>query len=191
MQIEINPKNILNLENVFKVLYNLHPIALDFLLFIALDEIEDLDNLPLERREIFNYIERTNILNRKKPVNDDYENVEYDSYVENDDDKIENFNYLLQFLQIKTNEYIPIKFYIEVEDLEIGKKLQELIRVMEISKIPENYYDNKREVDYEACFSKGYNYSLTKNRQRKITNFFRKYDFETLNKILILYNLNI
>ena len=26
MQIEINPKNILNLENVFKVLYKLHPI---------------------------------------------------------------------------------------------------------------------------------------------------------------------
>ena len=181
MRIEINPKNILNLENVFKVLYKIHPIVLDFLLYIALDEIEDLDNLPLERID--------NILNRKEPVNDDYENVEDDSYLENDGDKIENFIYLLQFLYCKTNEYIPIKFYIEVDDLEKGKKIKELIRVMEISKIPEIYYDNKREVDYEACFSKGYNYSLTKNRQRKLINFFRKFDFETLNKILILYNL--
>ena len=178
MLIEINPKNILNLENVFKVFYKLHPIVLDFLLYLALDELEKLD-LDLD----FD-LDLGNILKRKKPVNDDYENVEEDSYLEHDNDKIESFNYYLQFFYCKTNEYIPIKFYIEVDDLEKVKKIKDLIRVMEISKDPENYYDSKREVDYEACFSKGYKYSLTNNGRNKMMNLFRKFDFVTLIKII-------
>ena len=197
MRIEINPKNILNVENVFKVLYKLHPLALDFLLFIALDEIEDIDKLPLERREIFKVIQKGNIFTKRKipiiPIkpkyNKDEEELEYDAYQEKTQDMIDSFNYLLKFLQINTSEYIPIKFYIEVEDIEIGKKLQALIRVMEISKDPENYYDEKREVDYYACFSKGYNYSLTSNRNRKMYNFFNKCNLQSLYNILRLYNL--
>ena len=56
MRIEINPRSLLNLENICEVLYKLHPSVLDFLIDMErnlggiLGKI-DSNNLSLEERE--------------------------------------------------------------------------------------------------------------------------------------------
>ena len=58
MKIEINPKSLLNLENICEVLYKLHPYVLDELLKMernfggVLGKV-NLLNLSLEEREFF------------------------------------------------------------------------------------------------------------------------------------------
>ena len=56
MLIEINPRSLLNLENICEVLYKLHPSVLDFLISMerSLGKILgyiDLDNLSMEERD--------------------------------------------------------------------------------------------------------------------------------------------
>ena len=58
MRIEINPRSLLNLENICEALYKLHPSVLDYLVEMerSLGKVLgfiDMDNPSLEEKRIF------------------------------------------------------------------------------------------------------------------------------------------
>ena len=213
MKIEINPRSLLNLENICEVLYKLHPSVLDYLVDMertlgSILGLNDSNNLSLEQREkIINIGECMKDYELQKLDKDDFEDElqkldkddseddeDYNfkkmiNMIHGDGDNYENifrFNKLLKYLQLDTYEYIPIKIYVEVEDPVIGKKVRELVRALEKTKAPEQFYLNKRELDYHAYFSEGYNNLLmTEEQQKKYDDLFSKYDPEELEKLLI------
>ena len=95
------------------------------------------------------------------------------------------FNRLLKHLQLDTYEYIPIKISVEVEDPVIGKTVRELVRALEKTKTPEQFYLNERELDYDAYFAEGYNLTMNEEQEKKKDDLFSKNDPEELKKLLI------
>ena len=95
------------------------------------------------------------------------------------------FHDLRKYIQLDTDEYIPIKISIEVEDPVIGKKVRELVRALEKTRAPEQFFLNKKEMDEDAYFAEGY--GLTKNEEQKkqFDEFFYRQDVEGLKKLLI------
>ena len=202
MQIDINPRSLLNLENICEVLYKLHPSVLDYLVDMertlgSILGFNEPKNLSSEKRELLN-----NLLVYDSEYHDsEYDNPEYDDSeydelfksleIPKDSNykrlkNIDRFQELLKYLKLDTYEYIPIKIYIEVEDPVIGKKVRELVRALEKTKAPEQFYLNKRELDYHAYFSEGYNNLLmTEEQKKKYDDLFSKYDPEELEKLLI------
>ena len=213
MHIELNPRSLLSLENICEVLYKLHPSVLDYLVDMertlgSILGLNDSNNLSLEQREkIINIGECMKDYELQKLDKDDFEDElqkldkddseddeDYNfkkmiNMIHGDGDYYENifrFNKLLKYLQLDTYEYIPIKIYVEVEDPVIGKKVRELVRALEKTKAPEQFYLNKRELDYHAYFSEGYNNLLmTEEQKKKYDDLFSKYDPEELEKLLI------
>ena len=201
MQIEINPRSLLNLENICEVLYKLHPSVLDYLVDMertlgSILGFNEPKNLSLEKRELLN-----NLLVYDSEYHDseydspEYDDSEYDELfksleIPKDSNyerlkNIDRFQELLKYLKLDTYEY-TIKIYIEVEDPVIGKKVRELVRALEKTKAPEQFYLNKRELDYHAYFSEGYNNLLmTEEQKKKYDDLFSKYDPEELEKLLI------
>ena len=210
MKIEINPRSLLNLENICEVLYKLHPKVLYELVGMqrsigSILGMNDMNDLSLEQREkIINNgkdmkhfkIEKDNFEDELQKLDkddseddEDYNFKKMINMIHGDGDYYENifrFNKLLKYLQLDTYEYIPIKIYVEVEDPVIGKKVRELVRALEKTKAPEQFYLNKRELDYHAYFSEGYNNLLmTEEQKKKYDDLFSKYDPEELEKLLI------
>ena len=201
MQIEINPRSLLNLENICEVLYKLHPSVLDYLVDMertlgSILGFNEPKNLSLEKRELLN-----NLLVYDSEYHDseydspEYDDSEYDELfksleIPKDSNyerlkNIDRFQELLKYLKLDTYEY-TITIYIEVEDPVIGKKVRELVRALEKTKAPEQFYLNKRELDYHAYFSEGYNNLLmTEEQKKKYDDLFSKYDPEELEKLLI------
>ena len=201
MQIEINPRSLLNLENICEVLYKLHPSVLDYLVDMertlgSILGFKEPKNLSLEKRELLN-----NLLVYDSEYHDseydspEYDDSEYDEWfksleIPKDSNyerlkNIDRFQELLKYLKLDAYEY-TIKIYIEVEDPVIGKKVRELVRALEKTKAPEQFYLNKRELDYHAYFSEGYNNLLmTEEQKKKYDDLFSKYDPEELEKLLI------
>ena len=201
MQIEINPRSLLNLENICEVLYKLHPSVLDYLVDMertlgSILGFKEPKNLSLEKRELLN-----NLLVYDSEYHDseydspEYDDSEYDELfksleIPKDSNyerlkNIDRFQELLKYLKLDAYEY-TIKIYIEVEDPVIGKKVRELVRALEKTKAPEQFYLNKRELDYHAYFSEGYNNLLmTEEQKKKYDDLFSKYDPEELEKLLI------
>ena len=205
MQIEINPRSLLNLENICEVLYKLHPSVLDYLVDMertlgSILGFNEPKNLSLEKRELLN-----NLLvydcEYDSEYDSEYNNPEYDDseydelfkYPEIPKDSnyerlknIDRFKELLKYLKLDTYEYIPIKIYIEVEDPVIGKKVRELVRALEKTGAPEQFYLNKRELDYHAYFAEGYNIiSMNEEQKKKKDDLFSNDNVEGLKKILI------
>ena len=202
MRIEINPRSLLNLENICEILYKLHPTVLDYLVGMlgrVLGMI-DLDNPSMEEREFIanNYEKKDYSL----PMEEDQPLKEEQKQEEEEDDPFEQFikfihsddefsledrfrfKSLLKYLQLDTYEYIPIKINIEVEDPVIGKKVKKLVRALEATRCPEQFYLNKREIDYDAYFSEGYNLTMNKEQEKRKDEIFDNHDFKTLKKIL-------
>ena len=73
-------------------------------------------------------------------------------------DELRGYKYRLlrKYIQLDTDEYIPIKIYVEVEDPVIGRKVRELVRALETTGAPEQFYLNKIEIDEKAYFAEGY-----------------------------------
>ena len=190
MKIEINPRSLLNLENICEVLYKLHPSVLNYLVDMertlgSILGFNDMDNLSIEQREIFGTLKISNIEDQLPKLDKDDKDF---LLPENDKGKLydlECFNKLYKYLQLDTYEYIPIKIYIEVEDPVIGKKVRELVRALEKTGAPEQFYLNKREIDWEAYFAEGYNFSINKEQKKKSDDIFFNNDYEALEKILI------
>ena len=82
------------------------------------------------------------------------------------------FHELRKYIQLDTDEYIPMKIYVEVEDPVIGKKVTELVEALEKTRAPEQFYLHKKEVDEDAYFAEGYNLTLNDEQKNKGMIFF-------------------
>ena len=80
------------------------------------------------------------------------------------------FHTLRKYIQLDTDEYIPMKIYVEVEDPVIGKKVKELVEALEKTRAPEQFYLNKKELDEDAYFAEGY--GLNEEQKKKFDDFF-------------------
>ena len=193
MHIEINARSLLNLENICQVLYKLHPSVLNYLVDMqrTLGPVlgfNDMDNLTLEQRKLFTNIGE--FIKDDEDEDEDDELQKINAILKKDytDKELLNnycFNKLYKYLQLDTYEYIPIKIYVEVEDPVIGKKVRELVRALEKTGAPEQFYLNKREIDWKAYFAEGYNFSSNEEQKKKSDDIFFNDDYEALEKILI------
>ena len=204
MHIEINPRSLLNLEQICEILYKLHPSVLDFLVDMQRSTgcilgCNDMNNLSFEQREKLTELKSVEEDDNKKfhkedkTDDDDDDDDDYDfkklvNMMHGDGDYAEDifvFNRLLKYLQLDTYEYIPIKINIEIEDPVIGKKVRELIQALEKTKAPEQFYLNKREIDSDAYFAEGYGLTMNEEQKNKMEDLFSKKDPEELKKLLI------
>ena len=218
MRIEINPRSLLNLENICEVLYKLHPSVLDYLIDMErrLGKILgfiDLDNPSFEEREFLANVneEKDNLTIEEE---EDLKSVTYDTskyssliYEDllktkdlkslTDEDKMElalstrkdeykhdTFHKLRKYIQLDTDEYIPIKIFIEVEDSVNGKKVKELVKALETTRAPEQFYMNKKEIDEDAYFAEGYGLTKNDEQKKKFDELFWGEDVEGLKELL-------
>ena len=96
-----------------------------------------------------------------------------------------HFHNLRKYIQLDTNEYIPMKIYGEVEDPVIGKKVKELVEALEKTRAPEQFYLHKKEVDEDAYFAEGYGLTMNEEQRKKFDDFFWGADVEGLKELLI------
>ena len=186
MRIEINPRSLLNLENICEVLYKLHPSVLDDLVEMerSLGNILgfiDLNNLSLEEREFLsrNYQEDYSSDTFTQDENEEFKNKYFSEEYEN----ACRFHELRKYNQLDTDEYIPMKIYVEVEDPVIGKKVRELVRALEKTRAPEQFYLNKKEMDEYAYFAEGYGLTMNEEQKRQSDDFFDGEDVEGLEEL--------
>ena len=215
MRIEINPRSLLNLENICEVLYKLDPSVLDYLVEMerSLGKVLgfiDMDNPSLEEREFLsNNFSQTDyssepVLNENLLISSLYKDYVNPYKITEEDSKSkllkaieklkydlnwEEFNKLRKYIQLDTYEYVPIKIYVEVEDPIIGKKVCELVRALEKTRAPEQFYMNKKEIDEDAYFAEGYNFKMNEEQKKKHDDIFNYNDVEALKKLLIKENL--
>ena len=209
MKIEINPTSLLNLEHICEVLYKLHPSVLDYLVKMerslgSVLGIIDTDNPSLEEREFLanNYVEKDY---SSEPMEEedlpfktieellegtdlssltDKDKMELIMAPKEDEYKSHIFHNLRKYIQLDTDEYIPIKISIEVEDPVIGKKVRELVRALEKTRAPEQFFLNKKEIDEDAYFAEGYNLTMNEEQKKKFNKYFWGEDVEGLKKLL-------
>ena len=208
MKIEINPRSLLNLEHICEVLYKLHPSVLEDLIIMqrTLGNVLgfiDTDNLSLEEREYIanNYVKKDY---SKENQEKDLPSKSYEELIEGkdltsltDEEKMELvmapkedkyrdyiFHNLRKYIQLNSDEYIPIKISVEVEDPVVGKKVHELVRALEKTRAPEQFYLNKKEMDEDAYFAEGYGLTMNEEQKKKLDEFFWGKDVEGLKKLL-------
>ena len=206
MRIEINPRSLLNLENICEVLYKLHPSVLDDLVKMerSLGDVLgviDLNNLSFKEREFLSDIFQKKDFSSESITQDDkkvkvtnqtFDNKEdstsrllkYITELEEDKNSIE-FHNLRKYIQLDTDEYIPMKIYVEVEDPVIGKKVKELVEALEKTRAPEQFYLNKKELDEDAYFAEGYGLTMNEEQEKQRDDFFWGKDVEGLKELLI------
>ena len=200
MRIEINPRSLLNLEHICEVLYKLHPSVLNVLIEMerSLGNILgniDLDNPSLEEREFLSRhfqeedysnkpIERNNITTFDNMEDANKFLNEIKSNSTNEDINARRFHNLRKYIQLDTDEYIPMKIYVEVDNPVIGKKVRELVRALEKTRAPEQFYLNKKEMDEDAYFAEGYDLTMNKEQKKKFEDFFDGEDVEGLKELL-------
>ena len=211
MLIQINPHSLLNLQHICEVLYKLLPSVLNDLvemersLYIFLDILGfiNLKNPSLKEREFLaNIVEEVDYskepeepmeVNKIKKVLDDVDEEKIKELIFNNDmeskelkehEKTMRFHNLRKYIQLDTDEYIPMKIYVEVEDPVIGKKLKELVKALEKTRAPEQFYLNKKELDEDAYFAEGYNLTMNEEQTKKWRDFYDGEDVEGLEKLL-------
>ena len=210
MRIEINPRSLLNLEHICEVLYKLHPSILNDLVemersFGAVLGFIDTGNLSLEEREFLadnhevqDYssesmeeeedlplITKEELIKEKDLTSLTYEDkMELVMTPKKDKYNSHIFHNLRKYIQIDTDEYIPIKISIEVEDPVIGKKVRELVRALETTRAPEQFFLNKKEMDEDAYFAEGYGLTMNGEQKKEFDKFFWSEDVEALKKLL-------
>ena len=202
MRIEVNPRSLKNLEQICEMLYKLHPSVLNYLIDMERDigcilGVNDGKNLSFEQREKLTRfkikedkeVEDKEVEIKKEPEEDeDYSFKKLVNMLHGDGEYSKDifvFNRLLKYLQLDTYEYIPIKIYVEVEDPVIGKKVRELVRVLERTDAPEQFYLHKREEDSYAYFAEGYSLTMNEEQKKKKEDLFLNHDPEKLKKLLI------
>ena len=192
MRIEINPHSLLNLEHICEVLYKLHPSVLDYLVEMerSLGDILgfiNLNNPSLEEREFLSDIVEEVDYSKEFEKPEELEEPKVPLKIIEDLKKHENscrFHELRKYIQLDTDEYIPMKIYVEVEDPIIGKKLKELVEALEKTRAPEQFYYHKREVDEDAYFAEGYDLRMNEEQKKQWRDFYDGEDVEGLEKLL-------
>ena len=99
------------------------------------------------------------------------------------------FHKLRKYIQLDTDEYIPMKICVEVEDPVIGRKVKELVEALEKTRAPEQFYLNKKEMDEDAYFAEGYGLTMNEEQKKKFDDFFWGGDVEGLKELLRKENL--
>ena len=184
MRIEINPRSLLNLEHICEVLYKLHPSVLDDLIEMErnlggiLGKI-DLNNPSEKEREFLANYYQTQDYSVEEEIE---EEIEEEEIKENVNEFI--FHNQRKYIQLDTDEYIPMKIYVEVEDPIIGKKVRELVGALERTRAPEQFYLNKKEMDEDAYFAEGYGLTMNEEQKKQRDDFFWGEDVEGLEKLL-------
>ena len=195
MQIQINPRSLLNLTHICEVLYKLHPSVLDNLIKMErslgciLGTI-DLNNVTLEQREFLASIseEEEYSMETKEPIKQEEFNEKslllrkIDEMKKDINSRL--FHDLRKYIQLDTDEYIPMKIYVEVEDPVIGRKVKELVEALEKTHAPEEFCFNKKEEDEDAYFAEGYNLKMNDEQEKKLDDFFYGEDVEGLERLL-------
>ena len=185
MQIQINPQSLLNLEHICEVLYKLHPKVLDYLVEIkrslgpVLGTI-DLNNLSLEERNFLANIDMEVNFSREPEEDEEPEELRNKKEHENSC----RFHELRKYIQLDTDEYIPMKISVEVEDPVIGKKVKELVEELEKTRASEQFILNKKEIDEDAYFAEGYGLTMNEEQKKKFEDFFYGEDVEGLKMLL-------
>lgn len=175
MRIEVNPRSLLNLKHICEILYKLHPCVLDYLVEMKrnlgsiLGNIK-LSNISLEEREFLSQLSSSKVctlpLEKKQTKNS------------------QKFHDLRTHIQIVTDEYIPMKIFVEIEDPVVGKKVRELVKELEKTRAPEQYLLNKKEMDEDAYFAEGYGLKMNEEQKKKFKDFYNGEDEESLEKLL-------
>ena len=101
-----------------------------------------------------------------------------------DESKHIEFDKLRKYIQLDTDEYIPMKIFVEIEDPVNGRKVKELVRALETTRAPEQFYMNKKEIDEDAYFAEGYGLKRNDEQQKKWDELFWGVDIEGLKEIL-------
>ena len=230
MRIQINPHSLLNLENIFEVLYKLHPSVLDYLVEMerSLGDVLgfiDLNNTTLEEREFLaNIAKELDYSQEPEKPEEPKTQEEFNEMLESKEVKVtkvkfdnkndvidflEKFNEtnekskllrtiqemkehengvifhdLRKYIQLDTDEYIPMKIYVEVEDPVIGRKVKELVEALEKTRAPEQFYFHKKEVDEDAYFAEGYGLTMNEKQKKQRDDFFWGEDVEGLKLLL-------
>ena len=233
MRIQINPRSLLNLENICEVLYKLHPSVLNELVEMerSLGEVLgyiDCNNLTLEEREfLFNYVGKE--VDFSKEPEGPKTQEEFDKMLESNGVKVHKVNFdnkndvidflekfnetndkskllktiremkedknscrfheLRKYIQLDTDEYIPMNIYVEVEDPVLGRKVKELVEALEKTRAPEQFCLNKKELDEDAYFAEGYGLTMNEEQIKKRYDFLDREDLEELKILLRKENL--
>ena len=195
MHIQINPRSLLNLEHICEVLYKLHPSILDDLVEMerslgGILGFIDYNNVTLEEREFLANIakevdyskepEKPKEPEKSKEPKDLLKTIEELKKHKNS----VRFHELRKYIQLDTDEYIPMKIYVGVEDPVIGKKLKELVEALEKTRAPEQFYLHKKEVDEDAYFAEGYNLTLNEEQKKQRDDFFGGENVKGLERFL-------
>ena len=197
MRIQINPHSLLNLENICEVLYKLHPSVLDYLIEMERSlgnvlGLIDLNNVTLEEREILAHIHKK-IDYSKEPEKPEKPEKPKDLLKIIDEMKEDKnscrFHNLRKYIQLDTDEYIPMKISVEVEDPVIGKKVKELVKALEKTRAPEQICLNKKELDEDAYFAEGYGLTMNEEQEKQFDDFFEGENVKDLERILKKENL--
>ena len=101
------------------------------------------------------------------------------------DKNSDRFHDLRKYIQLDTDEYIPMKITVEVEDPVIGKKVRELVEALVRTRAPEQFYLLKKEMDEDAYFAEGYGLTMNEEQKKKFDDFFYGEDAEGLEELLI------
>ena len=182
------------------MLYKLHPSVLNDLVemersFGNVLGFIDLNNVSLEEREFLSNIVRE-VDYSKEPEEPGLLLEEVEIKKEEPKDLLKTiekmkehengcrFHELRKYIQLDTDEYIPMKIYVEVEDLVIGKKVTELVEALEKTRAPEQFYLHKKEVDEDAYFAEGYGLTLNEEQKKQRDDFFWGEDVEGLERLL-------
>ena len=161
--------------------------------FLANNFEEEDNSLPMENEEEYEVIDASkyshliyeDIVKTKDLSNLTEEDKSELAFSTREDEYRHNiFHKLRKYIQLDTYEYIPIKISVEVEDPVIGKKVRELIRALETTRAPEQFYLNKKEIDEYAYFAEGYNLTMNEEQRKKRDKIFWGEDVESLKELL-------
>ena len=106
-------------------------------------------------------------------------------YFNEEDKNADRFHDLRKYIQLDTDEYIPMKITVEVEDPVIGRKVRELVEALVRTRAPEQFYLHKKEVDEDAYFAEGYGLTMNEEQKKKFEDFFWGADSDGLEELLI------
>ena len=192
MQIQVNPRSLLNLEHICEVLYKLHPSVLNDLVEMerslgGILGFIDCNNMSLEERKFLaNIAEEVDYSKEPEEPEEPEEPKDLIKIIEEfkKDQESTRFHKLRKYIQLDTDEYIPMKIYVEVEDPVIGRKLKELVEALEKTRAPAEFYLNKKELDEDAYFAEGYGLKMNEEQKKQLNEFIDGKDVESLVKLL-------
>ena len=89
------------------------------------------------KNDVIDFLEKFNETNEKSKLLKTIEEMK-------EDKNACRFHELRKYIQLDTDEYIPMKISVEVEDPVIGKKVKELVEALEKTRAPEQFYFHKK-----------------------------------------------